>query len=334
MSGNVESFGGQVLHYFRRAHETIRREPIEGPAAWRGETLARDESAWTETLGSAELAELDAALAHAKALGKPLGETSASDFPLPTLEARIRSWARELLDGRGFLRVRGFPVERWGEADASLVYWAIGQHLGRPGAQNPEGELLGHVRDTGEAASDPNVRRYKTAGDIAFHCDAADAVGLLCLRTARRGGASRITSSVSIYNELLARHPAWIERLYEPFLLDSRNEEKDGRLPYFPVPPCRHVSGRLQTFYHSDYFRSVVRHDEVAPFTELEQGLLDAYDAIANEPALRLDMELAIGDLQLLSNHTIVHARTAYDDWDEPERKRHLLRLWLSLDRD
>jgi hypothetical protein len=186
------------------------------------------------------------------------------------------------------------------------------------------------VLDTGEDTANPFVRRYRTAGDIAYHCDLADVVGLLCLRTARRGVASRIVSSVSVYNELLRRRPDLVDRLYEPFCLDTRDEQGDGRLPYVPVVPCRHARGVLRTFYHSDYFRSAVRHPEVPPFSAEERLLLDLYEDIAGDPQLYLDMQFEPGDIQLISNHATLHARTAYEDGAGPE-KRHLLRLWLSL---
>ena len=188
------------------------------------------------------------------------------------------------------------------------------------------------MTDTGADASDPFVRLYRTSSDIAYHCDAADVVGLLCLRAAKRGGASRIVSSVSVYDALLEERPDLARRLYEPFLLDVRNEDKSGALRYIPIPPCRHADGRLRTFYHSDYFRSVQRHDDVAPFTRDEIDLLDTYERIAADPGLYLDMELEPGDIQWLSNHVVLHARTAYEDHDEPERRRHLLRLWLSIE--
>jgi hypothetical protein len=332
MSGAVESFGKQIFHYFGREDEGVLREPLDGPSAWRGEVLTRDPEAWTERLDAEEIAELEAAVASVRERGLALRDVGREAFPLGRLGGRIRGWAETLLTGRGFLRVRGLPVARWGDEDAALAYWGIGQHLGRPGAQNPEGDLLGNVRDTGEEALDPNVRRYKTAGDIAFHCDLADAVGLLCLRRALRGGASRIASSVTVYNEILARRPGWIGRLYEPFALDSRNEERAGAPAFIPVAPCRFARGRLSTFYHSDYFRSAARHPEVE-LGDVELGLLDLFDEVANDPALRLDMELEVGDIQLISNHTIVHARTAYEDGPAAHQKRHLLRLWLSLDR-
>jgi hypothetical protein len=277
----------------------------------------------------AQIDELERAADAVTARGLGLDAVRRDDFPLPKLAPTIAEWARELLHGRGFVMVRGLPVARWGEERSALVYWSLGQHLGEPGAQNPQGDLLGHVVDTGEDTANPFVRRYRTAGDIAYHCDLADAVGLLCLRGARRGGASRIVSSVSVYNELLRRRPDLIDRLYEPFCLDTRDEQGDGRLPYVPVVPCRHAGGELRSFYHSDYFRSAVRHAEVPPFTEQEQTLLDLYEEIASSPQLYLDMQFEPGDIQLISNHVTLHARTAYED--DPGGRRHLLRLWLSL---
>jgi hypothetical protein len=331
-SRSYKSFGDQALHYFRRDHESVRREPVQGPAAWRGRELADDPS-WQVALSPDQLGELESAVAQVRSRGLLLGETHRRDFPLPGLAPAIADWRRELRDGRGFLVLRGIPVEAWGDDDAARAFWGLGLHLGHPGAQNPQEELLGHVVDTGEERENPNVRRYRTAGDIAYHCDLADVVGLLCLRTARAGGASRLVSSVSVYNELLRRRPDLVDRLYEPFWLDGRDEGRDGKARVIPVPPCRHARGDLRTFYHSDYFRSAVRHPEVPPFTPRERELLDLYEETAASPELYLDMHFEPGDIQLISNHFVLHARTAYEDDPAAGKKRHLLRLWLSLER-
>ncbi len=331
MTTDHPSFAEQALHYFDRPHEAVPTAPLVGPAAWRGEDLAR-RTDWIVTLGPEQLAELDALRTELRRRGRTVATLRRDDVVVPTLAPAIAAWRRELQGGRGFLVVRGLPVERWGDDDAALVYWALGLALGRPGAQNPEGDLLGHVRDTGEDAGDPFVRRYRTAGDIAYHCDLADAVGLLCLRAARAGGASRLVSSVTVYNELARRRPDLVARLFDWVYLDRRNEQDDGGPGWVPVIPCRYANGTLRTFYHSDYFRSVTRHADVPRFTPAEQELFDCYEAIAAEPALRLDMQLAPGDIQLVSNHVILHARTAYEDAPDPTRQRHLLRLWLSLD--
>ncbi|MGH7895754.1 MAG: TauD/TfdA family dioxygenase [Candidatus Binatia bacterium] len=323
------SFGEQALHYFDREHARIRLEPIGGAAGWRGADVA-GRSDWIVVLTPAQVAELEAARDFVRGRGLTLGQMHRADFPLPTLASTVRGWTRELEEGRGFLVVRGLPVARWGDDDAALVYWGLGLHLGRPGAQNPQGDLLGHVVDTGEDAANPFVRRYRTAGDIAYHCDLADAVGLLCLRTAKTGGASRIVSSVAVYDELLRRRPDLVDMLYDPVALDRRDEGGAGGPGWVPVVPCRYARGKLRTFYHSDYFRSAARHPD-APATARQRELFDVYEAIAAEPALRLDMQFEPGDIQLVSNHVVLHARTAYEDFAEPGRKRYLLRLWLSL---
>ncbi len=324
------SFAEQALHYFDRPHEAIPPAALAGPAAWRGAALESRRD-WIVTLAAAEIAELDELARALAARGGGMAELRREDVPLPALAPAIARWRHELSMGRGFLVIRGVPVERWSDDEAARVYWALGLHLGRPGAQNPQGDLLGHVRDTGEDAADPFVRRYRTAAEIAYHCDLADVVGLLCLRTARAGGASRLVSSVTVYNELARRRPDLAGRLFEPFALDRRNEQGDGGPGWVPVIPCRFAGGRLRTFYHSDYFRSVTRHADAPPLTALERELLDLYEAIAAEKDLRLDMQFAPGDVQLVSNHVVLHARTAYEDTPDSTRQRHLLRLWLSL---
>ncbi|HYD50539.1 MAG TPA: TauD/TfdA family dioxygenase [Terriglobales bacterium] len=323
------SFEEQALHYLVRPHEQVPAGPIAGPVAWRRDDFD-DERAWTLELSASSVAELEAAHDHARARGVTLRELRTEDFPLPQLAAQIAAWRDELLCGRGFLVVRGIPVADWGEEKSSFIYWGIGLHLGRPGAQNAQEDLLGHVIAAGEDAENVYVRRYRTAGDIAYHCDLADAVGLLCLQTARSGGASRIVSSVSVFNVLQQRRPDLAARLFEPVLIDRRDEAGSGPA-YVPVFPCRYAGGQLRTFYHSDYFRSVVRHPDVPPFTPEQQALFDTYEEIASSPELCLEMQFRRGDLQLVSNHLVLHARTAYEDYPDAARKRHLLRLWLSL---
>jgi len=315
----------QTLHYFSRPHQRVLREPLNIAAAWTGEDLERSDD-WREELGPAEVSELDRALGAAKQSGKALGELTKDDFPLPTLSRTIDRWRRELQEGRGFQVIRGVPVGRWSEHESEIFFWCLGQHLGVPGAQNPQRDLLGHVRDTGESPDD--VRHYRTRANINFHCDAADVVGLLCLQKAMRGGKSRIVSSVAVYNELLRQRRDLVDRLYEPFLMDTKGE---GGVRYLPVRPCSFDSGRLRTFYHTDYFRSASDAKGQPVLSAADRELLDLYNSIAASPGMVLDMELEPGDVQLLSNHTVLHARTDYDDHPEPERKRHLLRLWLSL---
>ena len=317
----------QAVRFFTgRPHVGLPRGPLRVLAAWRGDAI-RARGNFRYRLSPAELDEVDAALAHATATGKPTIELTAQDLPLPTLHKRIGEWRDELREGLGFVVVSGAPVERWTQDEAERFFWAFGQHLGTPGLQNPQGDLLGHVTDTGDGAMDPLVRLYRTASNINYHCDGADVVGLLCLKAAPTGGLSRIASSVTVFNELWRRSPNLAARLFESVRLDRRNEEKPGQPPYALIQPSCFDGTTLRTFYHSDYYRSVQRH--IGPLPREEMELFDAFEAIAERADIRLDMQFAPGDIQLLSNHTIVHARTAYSD--DPDHKRHLLRLWLTL---
>jgi len=324
------SFIEQVLHYFDRPHSEAVTKPLKCAAAWRGKDLPPlGEMAYC--LSADEVQEILSAVASASLIDKPIKELLVSDFPLPLLAAPVRRWRTALVDGAGFQVIRGVPVEHWSPEQAELFFWCFGLHLGRPGEQNPQGHLLGHVTDTGASSEDPMVRLYKTAANIDYHCDAADVVGLLCLHKARAGGHSRIVSSVSVFNELLVRRPELAGRLFDTVLLDVRDKQVDAAGSSLPVQPCCYAQGKLRTFYHADYFRSVVRHTDVPPLAALEEELFDTYEAIASEAGMYQDMDLQSGDIQLLSNHTVLHARTAYEDFDDPARRRHLLRLWLSL---
>lgn len=300
-----------------------------GPAAWRRADVATDDS-WIRPFTSDEIDELEAALRHAKATGKPVTALGRDDFPLGELAATCATWLRELDHGRGFLLLRGLPVERWGDEDSALVYWGLGAHLGTPVSQNAAGELLGQVRDHGIERRDPSLRLYKTRDRLGFHTDGADIIGLLCLRPARSGGISRIASSVAIYNEIRRQRPDLVPVLFEPFPFDRNDEQGPGEPPYFCFPLCIEIEGRLRTFYIGWYIRDSQRHPEAPRLTEAQRQAIDLIDATAADPAIHLDMDFRAGDVQLLKNSVILHARTEFEDFPEPERKRYLLRLWLT----
>jgi hypothetical protein len=285
---------------------------------------------WVHELSVAEIEDLDRAIAHARATGKPLAQLSRDDFPLGVLARAAEDWLDALDSGRGFVLVRGVPVERYGEEDASLAYWGLGLHLGRAVSQNAAGDLLGHVRDAGLERRDPTLRLYRTREQLGFHCDGSDIVGLLCLRPAKSGGTSRIASSAAIYNEILGRRPDLASTLHEPFPFDRNGEEGPGEPPYFELPICREADGRLRTFYIGWYIRDSQRHPQAPRLTRAQREVIDLIDELAADPRIHLDMDFRVGDIQWLKNAAILHARTEFEDHAEPERKRHLLRLWLT----
>ena len=254
---------------------------------------------------------------------------SRDDFPLPLLAPAVDAWLATLQRGRGFVNVRGVPVEGRPLDDCEWMYWGLGLHLGSAVSQNAAGDLLGHVRDTGADADDPAVRLYKTRVELGFHSDGADVVGLLCLRQGKEGGALRLVSTASLYNELLRRRADLVPLLYEPFYWDRNEEQGPGEDPYFQLPICHATDGGVGLFYIPWYIRKAQRHDAVPRMTDAQHELLDLIDEVAEDPALHVAMQLEPGEINWLKNNTALHSRTAYVDYDEPARKRHLLRLWL-----
>jgi hypothetical protein len=236
----------------------------------------------------------------------------------------------EVISGRGFVLIKALPVERWTKREAALAFLGIGVHLGNLRMQNAEGHMLGHVKDLGRSSVDPHARIYQTRERQTHHTDSCDVVGLLCLRAAKSGGLSNLVSSATIFNEIRRRRPDLLKVLLERIETDRRGEVPEGGKPYFSIPVFNWHEGLLSVIYQRQYIESARRFPGVAPLTPLQIEALDLLDELANDPELNLMMELQPGDMQFVHNHTILHDRTAFEDFPEPDRKRHLLRLWLA----
>ena len=309
----------------------IQMQPVTGPKAWRGDQMAKDPS-WAITLTRAEIDDLEGALAAAKATGLPLEQIGREHFPLPVLGPRLADVLDELYDGRGFVVLRGLPVERYSDEDVGLMYWGMGRYLGSPLYQNPKGDLLGHVfHDTSRKYGDPDVRGYISNVYLPYHTDGCDIVGLLSLRRGLEGGLSSIVSSVTIYNEILANHPEYLGLLYSGFYYIRREEVFTGTgLSERPIPVFGAKDGVVSCRYLRRQIDSGAERRGV-PHTAFEKAALDYVDELTSRPDLRLDMDFAPGDIQLCNNYTILHSRTSFVDGPEPHQKRHLLRLWLKF---
>ena len=305
--------------------------PVAGPSVWRGADLAPHAEQWIRRFTPAELAELATAIRAFKASGAELGEIAPANFLLPTLGPVLDGVLQELLDGRGFAMLRGLPVERYTREEQALAYLGIGSYLGVARSQNAKGHLLGHVKDLGFDIRDPNVRYYQTSRKLEYHTDSVDIVGLLCLKAAKSGGESFIASSMTLYNEVLARRPDLLPALFEPFATDRRGEVPDGMQPWFDIPVFNWYAGRLSCIYVRQYIESAQRNFPAARRLTAEQvAAMDLMDELTNDPQIHLSMAFRPGDIQLLHNHQILHSRNDFENWPEPERHRHLLRLWLA----
>ncbi len=306
------------------------RPPVEGPSAWIGADLATRPDEWTYRLSSADVMEIASASAAVRNRGLDIAEIKRADFALPTLGPVLDRLRYEVLNGRGFVLIRGLPVAGRPISECATAYWGIGTYFGNARSQNAMGHVLGHVRDLGLSSKDPNVRIYQTTERQNFHTDSCDIVALLCLKTAKSGGLSSLTSSMSIYNVMARRYPALVRPLFQPMPTDRRGEVPEGKRPWFETPVYNDHLGLLSAIYAPHYVRSSQRFADAPRLTTADIAALDRFDALAEDAELRLDMEFQAGDMQFVHNHTVLHDRTAFEDWPEPERKRHLLRLWLA----
>ena len=309
--------------------DTTLPPEIRDASAWYGADL-KDRTDWIERLSEAEIIEVERAARELEKSSVDLTSINAEDVPLPTLGPRLLRLLEEVVSGRGFVLIKALPVERWTKREAAIVFLVIGVHLGHLRMQNAEGHLLGHVKDLGRSSMDPNARIYQTRERQTHHTDSCDVVGLLCLRAAKLGGLSNLVSSTTIFNEMRRRRPDLLRVLLEPIQTDRRGEVPLGGKPYFSIPVFNWHENLLSAIYQRQYIESARRFPRVAPLSPQQIQALDRFDELANDPALNLMMELQPGDMQFVHNHTILHDRTAFEDFPEPERKRHLLRLWLA----
>ncbi|MEZ5818180.1 MAG: TauD/TfdA family dioxygenase [Hyphomicrobiaceae bacterium] len=305
-------------------------EPVTGPQAWYGHELHSHRDEWCHTWTTAEVAEIEAATAEALAQGREILDITRQDFPLPTVSRRLADVRKYLLDGPGLFLLRDLPVERWSSREAATAFWGIGTHLGDACSQNGKGHVLGHVTNLGLDYRDPATRGYQTNARLPYHTDSSDIVGLLCLRTARAGGLSSVVSSTTLFNEIGRRRPDLLAVLMQPFYRTRWGEIPEGKEPWAKVPVFMPHQGRVIAHYVRSAIRKGQMLEGVPPLTAKQNEALDLLDRLAESPEIHLDMTFAPGDIQLVCNHSTFHSRTAYEDFEEPDRRRHLLRLWLA----
>ena len=310
----------------------IIREKISAPDTWVGPDIQNNKR-WLHTLTNDEIAEIDAALHAVKSTHREI-PFCANAFPIPTFKARLDSLISQVTDGLGVILIRGIPRDRYTNEDCGLIYWGLGAHIGHPVSQNSRGHLLGNVTDEGKSLNDPNARGYQTKNRLDFHCDQlpVDLLGLFCLRTAKSGGTSYLVSAPAVHNVLLDERPDLLDVLYAPFHVDWRGDHPDGEQPWYDVPMLTAHEGRIAArVTNRSFMESVSRYGEELALTEAQREALDVFQDISNREELRLKMDFQEGDIQFINNHSVLHARQAYEDYDEPDRKRRLLRMWIGM---
>src|SRR5262245_24990981 len=324
--------GENAMGDFRSFKTATRRpaeamQPVIDAAGWSPEGL-KELSSWSYKITARDADELAEGIAAVRRKGVAIVDVAREHFPLKAFGEVLLDTRRELMDGRGIVMMQDFPLDRFDRAETAIAYIGLGSWLGSTMSQNKEGHILGHVKDLGGDYDDPNTRGYMTRAEMRFHTDACDYVGLLCLNASKSGGASRIASSVTIYNRILERRPDLAKVLTEDFYRSSSGEISPGDLPYIKAPIFAFVDGIFSATGLGAAVEKAQRIPGVPKFTPAQAEAAEVYRQTVEECALDIDFQR--GDIQFLNNFVMLHTRREYEDWSDPARKRHLLRLWLS----
>ena len=303
-----------------------------GPSAWSRRDVRPED--YRVELSAACLDEIRRAVDDIRAFPLPTIVRGPDDFAMPVCQEKMGR-VRHILDrGRRFAIVDRLPVGDMDAGEATAIYWLLSIMISRPVAQKLDGTMIYDVLDTGQQAlPGSGVRPDKTNTEIRFHNDNAyndtppDYVGLLCLRQAESGGHSRVISFHTVHNTLLARHPRELPRLYRPFWFDRQREYRTGESPIFCAPVFDGV-GELRARFSAHQISGgyALRGEPIdAEGAAAIAAMLDVFD----DDGLSVDFDLEPGQMQFVDNRALGHSRTAFVDHPEPDRKRHLVRLWL-----
>jgi hypothetical protein len=318
------------------------RIPLTGPVAWRGGDI-KNSKRWIRDLPKSAFDDLDAALAAVKSKGLDWSQITRQDFPLASLDSLLADIAGELENGVGIMKLRGFPVDRYDEDDLRKVYFGLGTHLGTPVFQNRSGELMRAIRDEGAHVGRTygetkdqkgttflsSYARTLTNGGLRFHTDRTDVVGLLCVRQARAGGVSKLSSTPAIHNAILARRPDLLDELFKDYWRSRFGEEGTTKETAYPLPIFGLRDGKFTSHYSLTFIEAAQMAPGVPKLTAAQKEAIDVLIATAQE--LCFEMTLEPGDLQLINSHVTYHGRTSFEDDASTSNDRLLLRLWLSM---
>lgn len=301
-------------------------KPVIDPAGWYPDDFKGRED-WIYRLSTEEIAEIEDAVETVEAKGLRLMDIDRAAFPLPRLAAGLKEVQTELMEGRGFALIRGRPLEGRSRAWVASAFWGLGTHIGKAVSQNGKGHLLGHVKDLGEDYG--KARGYMTHALMDFHTDRADVLSLCCLHPAKSGGHHRICSSVTVYNEMLKRRPDLAKELDFSFYKSRSGEIPVGETePWTRTPAVSVEKGYFCARGVNAGVRKAQGIPGVPKMTDAQVEAIKLYKDLARE--FHIDIEFQIGDVSYVQNYVTKHSRTEFEDWPEPERKRHLLRLWLN----
>lgn len=288
----------------------INREPIASPAAWRGLELFQSELWGTKVPPDA------------------ISRTGDLSDEFRQLLSKVQD---RLETGPGAVLIKGFPLEEFEQDSVPSIFLQVCQAIGTPVSQTPDGDRVFSVRNEGYLDSDPRARGPNTRKKLTFHTDRCDVIAFLCLQPAKEGGENQVVSSVSVYNEILRRRPDLLEVLMQPFYYQRHNVDQANKKPFIQQP----IFSVFEGFFAANFLRVLIERaykmPELPDMTPLQKEALDLVEEIAGQPELNCTFTQSRGDILLLNNWVTFHRRNEFVDHQELNKRRHLLRAWLSV---
>ncbi|MGB5759510.1 MAG: TauD/TfdA family dioxygenase [Acidimicrobiales bacterium] len=308
----------------------LNGRPGRDPAAW---TAASLDGGWCRAFTADEIAALREGLTHYRRAmgGLALTPTSGPHFVADWLGPLVEDLRRRLIDGQGVAALEGFPVAEFGLDELRVIWWGLCSAIGTHRSQSHRGDLIGDVRDIGTGISGRVGRGYTSNSELNFHADACDVSGLFFLRTAKEGGVTRVASSVTTHDRIAGDRPDLLDELYRAMPCSWQGNQPEGEPGWYPMPVFGRVGGRVSAAYVRTNILLAAENAGAPPLTAHQVEAVEQVRSVASEPDLWVERRFDPGAMLFVHNHTILHLRTAFVDWDEPDRRRHLLRSWLSL---
>jgi len=309
----------------------IIKHRIDHPSAWKSSDF-KSQDDYAFDLEPRHIKALNAALGKVRKAGLGIDDITKANFPLDDIQDFIDQVSYELMDGRGLMLIRGWPLDQYLLEDIGVMYYGFGAHFGKGATQSVIGDRLGYVMDHSD--SEPLERAYRNKHELSLHTDFNELIGMLNIRQAATGGESQYASAIAVHNEIFATRPELLAPLYEGFHYHRRGEETPGQEPVTPhkVPIFSSVDGVLSCRFIEGYIQPAAKELGI----EMPAYLVEAisyYQVIAARDDFQLEMLVEPGHMTFSNNFVTLHARSAFeDDSTDAEKKRLFLRLWLDVD--
>jgi len=253
---------------------------------------------------------------------------------LPLLKNTILVFRKKmLLDGFGLFVINGTCLQNFSLEEKIAIYTLIAKILGELIVQNIQQEKIVKIKDVGKSMK-TGGRYHETKEGGSHHTDSPqwkdvpDYLGLFCVHNAKKGGTNLFLSAYTIHNRILQERKDLLDIFYEKFYFDKRGEFKNGESPTVFQPIFELKNKKLFFRYLRNYIDA--GHDiQNQPLSKLQKEALTYLDNLMRKDEMIMRYDLKPGDMVFSDNHWIIHGRTPFEDHDDKNMKRLMLRTWI-----